>query len=283
MTLCYLCHVSTMVTRIAPTPSGFLHRGNAFNFLLAQKIARQQKGKVFLRIDDLDAQRVRDEYLEDIFQSLAWLGIDWDIGPAGVEDFKKNWSQTLRIDTYQKTLNTLRQKNLLFACQCSRKALSGFDLYPETCLPKNILLDTDDVAWRIKLNKSTSVNFVDKLMGEINIDLHKTTGCAVVRRRDGIAAYHIASLTDDENFGINTIVRGYDLLDSSALQLHLAHQLGFEKFSASSFYHHPLLQNTLGEKLSKSNGDDSLKAMRENGLKATALIEAFETWWQGVK
>ncbi len=266
------------LTRIAPTPSGFLHKGNAFNFLLTKHLAENYHAKIIMRIDDLDAQRVRDEFLEDIFQSLEWLGIEWNVGPAGVDDFKKNWSQSLRMESYRQSLRKLRDKHLLFACTCSRKQLEGFDVYPKTCLQKGIPLDAEDVAWRIMIQDDALQHFTDEIKGETKIDVANKIGCAVLRRRDGIPAYHIASLTDDEKFGVNLVVRGEDLLHSTAFQLQLANKLGYEKFSQAKFFHHPLLQKPDGEKLSKSKDDTSLKFMRENGMKATDLKLEFYNW-----
>jgi glutamyl-tRNA synthetase len=115
-------------TRIAPTPSGFLHAGNAVNFLITHELARAARGTLLLRIDDLDAERARPEYLDDIFRSLEWLGIDWDEGPTGPEDFLRNWSQRSRIERYSELLLGLRKGGHLYACECSRKAVPGLHL-----------------------------------------------------------------------------------------------------------------------------------------------------------
>ena len=95
-------------TRIAPTPSGLLHEGNGTSFILTYALARAHQGQVVLRIDDLDAERMRLEYLDDIFRTLDWLGIDWDEGPSSVADFQLNWSQHHRLDLYQNILEKLR-------------------------------------------------------------------------------------------------------------------------------------------------------------------------------
>lgn len=273
---------SPIVSRLAPTPSGYLHLGNAYNFLLNWLWARAVGGKVLLRIDDLDATRVRDEYLDDVFLTLDWLGLDWDIGPAGVDDFKKNWSQTLRVDDYRNTLKRLIEKNKLFACACTRKLLEGTSMYPRTCNHKNIPLDTPDVAWRLHIDESATSVFRDRLLGPVSFATGKQAGCAVMRRRDGIPAYHVASLTDDIRFGITRIARGMDLLPSTALQLYLAQCLDEPAFPRIQFLHHPLVSDAQGHKLSKSAGHTSLRHLREKGWHAADLIRSFAAW-QGLQ
>lgn len=264
-----------ILSRLAPTPSGYLHTGNAYNFLLNWLAARSTNGRVLLRIDDLDAARVRDEYLDDIFRTLEWLGLDWDIGPTGTDDFKKNWSQTLRAAEYAQTLQCLTEKNALFACTCSRKMLGDAPVYPRVCNAKNIPLDTPDVAWRLHIDETARTVFEDLESGHIIFETGQKTGCAVLRRRDGVAAYHIASLTDDLTFGINYIARGMDLLPSTALQLHIASQLDAQPFLQTRFLHHGLVETADGRKLSKSAGDTSLNALRENGMQPADLLRGF--------
>ncbi len=233
--------------RLAPTPSGFLHIGNALNFWLNWRCARSRLGgKVLLRIDDLDADRKRPEYVEDIFRTLDWLKIDWDEGPSGPDDFEKNWSQACRRDLYEDMLTRLRRDDALFACGKSRKELAAFgDNYPETFRRQNIAHDTPEVAWRVK----TPPGFA----------MHDF----VVRRRDGVPAYQIASLADDVHFNITHIVRGEDLRASSAAQVFLAEKLGLSGFLNTKIWHHPLLLDCLGNKLSKSAGASALREMQK--------------------
>ncbi len=110
-----------MHTRIAPTPSGYLHAGNGAAFILAWKLAREAGGKILLRIDDLDAERVRPEYVEDIFETLHWLGVEWDEGPRNTDELQSTWSQHLRMARYQELVEQLREGGHLYACSCSRK------------------------------------------------------------------------------------------------------------------------------------------------------------------
>lgn len=269
-------------SRIAPTPSGYLHIGNACNFLLTEAIVRSAKGRLRLRIDDLDTPRVRPEYVQDIFESLAWLNIRTDEGPRDAPELTAIFSQRLRIAQYNTLLDQLVAMGLVFACNCSRKELqqaSEDGQYPGTCIGKQIPLDTPDVSWRIQTSEQAVVRFHDQIIGEQEIKLWHVQRYFIIRRRDGLPAYHIASLSDDVHDNINTIVRGEDLLSSTAAQLYLAALLELDSFFKTTFYHHPLLKDLSGEKLSKSAGSSSLKAMRENKMRAEDLRASFENWY----
>lgn len=264
-------------SRIAPTPSGLLHLGNAFNFLLTEAIVRQAGGHLRLRIDDLDAPRIRHEYLSDIFDSLAWLGIQPDAGPADAADQRAHFSQSLRLPEYNKLLRRLAETGLVFACTCSRKELlqaSADGQYPGTCIAKKIPLDTPDAAWRIQTPPDALIHFSDAIAGDSSVSLWDAQRHFIIRRRDGLPAYQVASLSDDAAYGINTIVRGADLRSSTAAQLYLAGLLGMKSFLETRFYHHPLISDEKGQKLSKSAGSSSLKAMRAAGISAQEIREA---------
>jgi glutamyl/glutaminyl-tRNA synthetase len=234
--------------RLAPTPSGFLHAGNALNFILNALLARARPGgRLLLRIDDLDADRKRPEYVQDVFDTLRWLDISWDEGPVNAADFEKNWSQHTRIALYEQVLARLRETGLLFACSKSRRALAPFGhVYPVEFREQGLSLDAPNVAWRIK----TPADF--------------PLPDFIVRRRDGIPAYQLASVVDDLHFGITHVVRGEDLAASTRAQQFLAECLGESRFSKIQFLHHPLLLNDSGEKLSKSAGAAALRSDREH-------------------
>jgi glutamyl/glutaminyl-tRNA synthetase len=243
--------------RLAPTPSGFLHLGNAVNFLLNYQAQKAKNAQLLLRIDDLDAERKRPEYLQDIFDSLVWLGIDWDEGPRNIDDFGKNWSQYTRMDLYEQTLQNLQSTGLLYACQKSRKDLEGLstpDLL-KNLRSQNLSLNQKNVAWRIQTPN--------------NFDLPDF----VVRKKDGIPAYQVASLTDDVHFGVTDIVRGQDLEASSKAQQFLAEILGLTSFLSINIVHHPLILDENGVKLSKSKGASSLKSMRESGKSKEEILK----------
>lgn len=248
-------------SRIAPTPSGYLHKGNAFNFLLTHRLVKQHNGVLVLRIDDLDRNRIKPEYVEDVFRVLDWLGINWQEGPCNAEEVAA-YSQHSRIACYNEYIAQLKQGGHLFACECSRKQLEGLDQYPGTCIHKDLPF-SDDMNWRL-LSVNKPVVFKDEFAQRTHeINLFDVMRHPVIRRRDGLPAYQVASLADDVQMGINLIVRGEDLLASTATQLYLAELLHLDPFRHAKFYHHPLLTDQQGDKLSKSAGSFSIKEYRK--------------------
>jgi glutamyl/glutaminyl-tRNA synthetase len=266
-----------MITRLAPTPSGFLHAGNIYNFLLNWLWARSNGGKVLLRIDDGDAERKRPEYVEDIFRVLGWLGLDWETGPTGPDDFEQHWSQARRKDVYVSMLNELVRKERVFACTCTRKQPVNGTL-PHTCACRQMQmpLSKPGAAWRILTDNNTLVTFLDKALGTVAVDLQQTTGPFVVRKKDGHAAYQLCSLADDGHSGVTHICRGEDLLPSTAMQLYIDRRLDAPGFINCNFWHHPLLSNAQGAKLSKSAGALSSSIM--GIVNKNELLGSFAQW-----
>ncbi len=257
--------------RLAPTPSGFLHLGNGMNFILNWLLARnlgqdnRTKGEaiptpnsLFLRIDDLDVDRSRPAYLQDIFDSLEWLQLDWVQPPVYQSD-------PSRKPLYESVLTRLRALDILFACRKSRRDLESFGgHYPLEFRQQGLDLDMPDVAWRIK----TPPGF--------------PLADFVVRRRDGIPAYQVASFADDLQMGITHIIRGADLEDSTHAQRFLAEVLLEEAFLQIQFLHHPLVLGHDGEKLSKSAGSISLKGMRDAEIGPDNVFRT-AAQWLGIK
>ncbi|MBO0936098.1 glutamate--tRNA ligase [Fibrella sp. HMF5335] len=251
-----------MLFRLAPTPSGFLHIGNAVNFVLTWLAARQLGGRLLLRIDDLDATRKRPDYVVDIFETIHWLGLDYDLGPADPDDLDKQWSQWHRLDRYAETLEKLREVNALYTCSLSRHQWQELDATDnwQSLDRTGDLFHEEDIAWRFRAPGNGSADFV-------------------VRRRDGLPAYQIASLTDDQLHGVTHIIRGQDLAESTTRQAQLAKALGWTDFLDTAIWHHPLLLDQSGQKMSKSaghghNGPTSVRAMREAGENPSRIFEA---------
>ena len=249
----------SIVSRLAPTPSGFLHLGNAVNFTLAWLITRRVGGRLHLRIDDLDRARCRPAYLENIFRTLQWLSLDYDAGPSGPDDFERNYSQRLHLPAYEVALQMARTAHPhgFYACRCSRTDLArtatAHSRYPGTCRELALPLDTPETAWRARVPADTQLRFTDLRQGPLTVPLAEELGDFIVRRKDGVAAYQVASVVDDVRLGVNFIVRGLDLLPSTAAQLWLATQLpGAAPFQQTQFLHHGLLLDDAGQKLSKS-------------------------------
>lgn len=249
-------------SRLAPTPSGYLHLGNAVNFIRTWLLVRKLGGRLKLRIDDLDCDRCRPEYIEDIFRQLDWLGLDWDEGPAGPDDFVRRHSQRLRLDRYREELENLLVRAPVFACTCSRKQIrehSTTGLYPGTCRGERPRPAAPH-ALRVAVEPGTLVRVDNR-----EVELAQVMGDFLIWRRDGLPAYQLASLVDDLDDRTNLIVRGQDLLASTAAQIFLAEKLGKTEFSRVAFHHHPLLSGVDGRKLSKSDDALSLTALRSQG------------------
>lgn len=266
--------IKTRVGRIAPTPSGYLHMGNAFNFLLTWLLVKRQSGRLILRIDDLDAPRIKPEYVEDVFRVLEWIGLDWDAGPSGPDELK-HFSQHTRLPLYETFLKQLWQQQAVFVCTCSRSQLKETIQYPGNCLGKH-LIETAG-AWRL-ITADEYIVIQDWLENKpLSVSLFDEMRYPVVRKRDGSPAYQIASLADDVHMGVNVIVRGLDLLPSTAIQLYMARILGQDEFEQVRFYHHDLIKTPAGEKLSKSAGATSIRAYRQHNT-PDVFYREFAQW-----
>ena len=260
-------------TRLAPTPSGFLHAGNAIAFLLAHELARRTDATLRLRIDDLGAERVRPAYVQDIFDSLHWLGIGWDLGPKDATDHSARYSQGLRLHRYQEFVDRLWTAGELYACTCTRTQLEQLraeGLRSCACRERDLPPETPGATLRLHLPKGRQVRIPAWKGMDVLVDLAMVMDDPVIRQRSvgtapGRAAYQIASLADDVDHGSTLIVRGVDLLPSSACQRYIAELLGLERFLEVRFVHHELVLGADGLKLSKSAGSSSLQAMRVAG------------------
>jgi glutamyl-tRNA synthetase len=267
-------------TRIAPTPSGFLHIGNAFSFVLTWKLVRMNHGTLILRIDDLDNARFRPEYLKDIFETLSWLGIECDEGAKNVDDFEKNYTQKLRLAHYFHLLEKLKQKNVLFACQCSRKQLQESNSTLDICRQKEFSFEEKELSWKLKTELLPYTQIIDLLKGKQENFVHECMPDFVVRRKDEIPAYQLVSLVDDVLFRVNFIVRGQDLWYSSFAQKYIADILEISDFQNITFLHHPLFLDNNGQKLSKSQGASDLRAWRSQKRSPQIIYEMVEEFYK---
>ena len=223
-----------MRTRFAPTPSGYLHEGNAVNAVLTAWLAQQVGADLALRIDDIDAARCRREFVDDIFGVLSWLGVHWSLGPRTAADFDGQHSQRARIRHYRDELDAAVGAGLhVYACRCSRAeaARTGGRGCVSNCAVADYPLVTGESALRARLPGAADD--------------------AVVWRRDGVPAYHLVSIVEDRDLGTTHIVRGVDLLDSTLLQSALAPFFSMD-FAGIDVRHHPLVLGSHAQKLSKS-------------------------------
>ncbi len=239
-----------LVSRIAPTPSGYLHIGNAINFIITWLYVKKFKGELILRIDDLDSSRVRDKYIDDIFFQLDWLGIDINKGPSGVEDFKKKYSQKYRLSLYDDFITSIKVNGaVLYHCSCSRtmvKKLYHDSIYRGHC--RNLSLKNLGNT-RIKVDNS---------------ELFELMGDFIVYQKNNIPSYQVASLVDDIFYKVNLIIRGEDLGPSTQAQGYLSYFVNDDPFKNIVCLHHPLIRDYQNNKLSKSSGATSLKELRKD-------------------
>ncbi len=269
--------------RFAPSPTGELHLGNARTALLAWLQIRSLGGEFVLRAEDLDPTRSRPEYLTRQLEELRWLGIDWDEGPDVGGPFAP-YLQSERQEAFAATLTTLADKGMTFACHCSRKEIlaaasapqEGDDegpAYPGTCLTRSAgtsesALRRPDVAIRMKVGEGR-VCFDDLIMGARCYEPFRETGAFVVRRKDGVAAYQLAVVVDDHLMGISHVLRGADLLSSTARQLLVYQALGWEP---PLWAHVPLMLGEDGERLAKRHGAVSLGELRAGKVRPEDIV-----------
>ena len=257
--------------RFAPSPSGRMHLGNLMCSLLAWLSARASGGQVVLRIEDLDAARCPRTYADLLEQDLAWLGLVWDEGgSAGGPDGP--YYQSERFEIYKQYYDKLNALGLVYPCFCSRSQLhaasaphraDGQVVYPGTCRG----LSPEEVtrralkkapAWRVQVPDRV-IGFTDGHLGHYEENLAADCGDFYLRRADGVFAYQLAVVTDDGRMGINQVVRGRDLLDSTPRQIWLQECLGLPR---PAYYHTPLLCAPDGRRLSKREKDLDMGALR---------------------
>ena len=269
-----------VVGRFAPTPSGRMHLGNVFSCLMAWLSARSAHGRVVLRIEDLDP-RAQDKAVADrLMADLEWLGLPWDEGPY--------W-QSERTDIYEDVVRRLSELGLTYPCFCTRAELhaataphasDGTYLYAGTCrslTPEQIAERARRRAPAMRLrvpdegDPAGAIEFCDLAYGPQKEVLAHECGDFLVRRSDGVFAYQLAVVIDDGLMGVNQVVRGRDLLESSARQTYLARLLGLE---APTYGHVPLLVAPDGRRLSKRDQDLDLGALRQQGISSRRIIGA---------
>ncbi|HEY0244849.1 MAG TPA: glutamate--tRNA ligase family protein [Mucilaginibacter sp.] len=255
-------------TRIAPTPSGYLHLGNVLSFSLTAALAKKTDAKILLRIDDLDRERANKLYIHDIFDTLNFLAIPWHEGPLNMHDYESNWSQVHRMPIYEKALQHLKDNNAIFACTCSRTQMQSC-----TCRQKALPFDAANTCWRlITDNQAVAIKTLNN--ETIRASLPDAMHNFVVKKKDGYPAYQLASLIDDLHFGIDLVVRGEDLWPSTIAQHYLALLLDMPEFQKITFHHHALIMASADKKLSKSAGATSINYLRKQGKKQVDIYTA---------
>lgn len=263
--------------RLAPSPTGYLHLGNARSFMLAWLQVRAAGGEIILRIEDLDQARAVPGAASGIVQDLQWLGLDWD-NPLSPEYY-----QSRRQERYEQALAELRQRGRVYECYCSRRELREIHsaphgpagpLYPGFCrelTPAERARRAEDKtpALRFRVEPGTTIRFTDGIAGAQEERLDQTSGDFIVARADGVPGYQLAVVLDDLAMGITHVLRGDDLLPSTAAQILLFHTFGA---AAPVYAHVPLLLGPDGARLAKRHGSVSLRELRERGMEAQAVV-----------
>jgi glutamyl-tRNA synthetase len=266
--------------RLAPSPTGHLHLEHARTFWAAQARARAAGGALVLRIEDLDGPRCRPEFTAAIFEDLRWFGFAWDEGPD-VGGPHAPHVQSGRMEAYRAAFGRLRDAGRLFPCACSRRdiqqalsaphAADDEPVYPGTCRPGSAphrAQPTPRLSWRFRVPGGEAVSFADGWHGPQSFVAGRDFGDFVVWRHDGLPGYQLACVVDDAAMGITEVVRGADLLVSTARQLLLYRALGL---APPAFFHCPLLTDAAGVRLAKRHAALSLRALRRSGASPEAL------------
>ena len=281
--------------RLAPSPTGYLHLGHARTFWIAQQRALSRGGVLVLRVEDLDPARCRPEFRDAMLEDLRWFGFQWQEGPDCLGRFAP-YTQSERLGIYRAAFEKLRSLGLVYPCTCSRKdiqlalqaphAEDDEPIYPGTCRNRHLqLLATQTSAessitdhqspttkrtfnWRFRVPDGQIVSFVDNALGPQQFTAVKEFGDFIVWRQDDLPAYQLAVIVDDAAMLISEVVRGADLLKSTARQLLLYRALGWP---APAFYHCPLMTDVAGRRLAKRHDALSLRALRERGITPESL------------
>ncbi len=276
---------STYRGRLAPSPTGFLHLGHARTFWIAQQRAVAAGGTLILRDEDLDPDRSQPHFRQAMLEDLRWLGLCWQEGPDVGGPFGP-YRQSERHAVYREAWNRLLAAGWLYPCHCSRKDLAlamqaphdDEGIYPGICRPATAQtggVDTQaGVHWRFRVPEGEAIEFEDGHFGPQRFVAGRDFGDFLVWRRDDLPSYQLAVVVDDAAMRITEVVRGADLLKSTARQILLARALGVQ---SPAWYHCDLLRDEQGQRLAKRHDALSLRGLREQGKQPQELLRIFHT------
>lgn len=271
--------------RYAPSPTGDLHLGNLRTALLAWLFARSMHGQFVLRIEDLDQPRVRPGATQRMLADLRWLGLDWDEGPDCGGPYAP-YIQSERRHIYHHYLQQLQEAGFLYPCYCTRAEIAQMasapqqgaedgPRYPGTCRDlasiqrKRYEAGGRRPSLRFRVPDERRITFTDLLVGDYTQHVQSAMGDFIVQRSDGIFSYQFAVVVDDALMRINQVVRGTDLLSSTARQILLYEALGF---SVPTFAHVPLLLDEQGHRLAKRQQSAGLAPLKDAGKNSPMII-----------
>ena len=264
--------------RLAPSPTGYLHLGHARTFWVAQQRARANDGTLILRNEDLDSTRYKMEFVEAMLEDLKWFGFEWQEGPDIGGAFAP-YNQSERMGFYRAALEKLRAGGFIYPCTCSRKDIQAAvraphaedddePIYPGICRNRKSEIVNQKFSWRFRVPDGETISFVDENFGEQRFVAGKDFGDFIVWRRDDVPAYQLVCVADDAAMEITEVVRGADLLKSTARQLLLYSALGF---TPPKFFHCELMKDASGVRLAKRHDSLSLRALKEKGASPESL------------
>jgi glutamyl-tRNA synthetase len=273
--------------RLAPSPTGLLHVGHARTFWIAAQRARDHAGTLILRNEDLDPQRCRTEFVDAMFEDLHWLGIEWTEGPDRGGPHAP-YSQSERRSQYLQAWRKLRDEGWIYPCSCSRKDLAlaatapndvdDEPIYPGRCRARTNAKHFDTPAgvnWRFRIPDEETIAFDDVHLGSQRFIAGRDFGDFVVWRRDDVPAYQLAVAVDDAQMRITEVVRGADLLKSTARQILIFRALGFP---VPAYYHCDLVRAESGQRMAKRHDDASIRRLRESGATPQQVLHNAETF-----
>ena len=280
--------------RIAPTPTGYLHLGHARTFWIAMERTREANGTLVYREEDLDPHRCKSEYAAAAIEDLKWFGCSWDEDPE-IGGPHAPYRQSERKPLFLNAWRQLKDRGYIYPCDKSRKDVAratqaphaedetADPIYPEHWRPP-YGTGKDEIApggtnWRFRVPEDRKIIFDDGRLGPCTFECMRDFGDFLVWRKDGMPSYELAVVVDDAAMQISEVVRGEDLLISTARQLLLYEALGLQ---APNFYHTPLMIDTQGQRLAKRHRSLSLRELKDNGQSPESLRHS-EDWWSGLE
>ncbi len=265
-------------TRLAPSPTGALHLGNARTFMVNWALARRLGWRIVLRIEDLDGPRIKPGAVDATIDILRWLGMDWDSGPL---------VQSHDLESYRAAMRTLARQGMAYPSELSRSEIEAAASAPqegvhETAFPASLrpalgprTFDAQETNWRFVVSDGPVV-VADAFAGRVEQNPARTVGDFVVWTKRAQPSYQLAVVVDDHRQGITQVVRGDDLLDSAARQLLLYQALGLSP--EPSYTHLPLVRGSDGRRLAKRHGDTRVQTYRERGVAPERVIGLLGAW-----
>jgi len=271
------------VTRLAPSPTGALHLGNARTFFINWILARQNGWRILLRIEDLDGPRIKPGSDRVLLEDLQYLGLNWDDGPV---------YQSARDAEYRRAVEQLVEQGLAYPCVCTRRevelaasaphAEDGASVYPGVCRGRfHSIEQARQASGREPAIRfaapDRAVEFHDRFLGDRQINVAQALGDFVIAKSDRTAAYQLAVVVDDLAGGVTEVVRGDDLLDSTPRQILLYEALGAAD-RVPNYTHVPLVIGPDGRRLAKRHGDTRIATYRQLGVPATRVLQLLARW-----